>query len=125
MERQEINKFILFTGLCNILYTWSAAEEIQNIATTSSIHDVINGQKGYKQFLHVSDFHVDPHYATQKSCSKKNLNGTKQYGRYECDSPKILVKSAISYMKKRFPNPDFILWTGAFKLVNLFWCDFG
>jgi hypothetical protein len=31
---------------------------------------------------------------------------------FRCDSPKKLVLSAIRYLKKVEPNPDFILWTG-------------
>ena len=65
----------------------------------------------YRQFIHVSDFHIDPEYLNHNSC-KGVPEGNKPYGDYLCDSPKILVKSAIKFMQKKFPNPDFILWTG-------------
>ena len=67
--------------------------------------------KRYRQFIHVSDFHIDPEYSNHNSC-KSVPEGDKPYGDYLCDSPKILVKSAIKFMQKKFPTPDFILWTG-------------
>ena len=33
-------------------------------------------------------------------------------GDYQCDSPLLLLKSAVLAMNKFEPNPDFILWTG-------------
>ena len=118
MAGQGTNTFLVFFGLCNILYTWSVAVEIQTTsAPPQNIDDVTNTHKPYRQFLHVSDFHYDPNYLTghyYNSC-KTMPNATQEYGSYECDSPKILVKSAIDYMKRKFPNPDFILWTGRLK----------
>ena len=35
-----------------------------------------------------------------------------KYGDYNCDSPWMLVVSAINAMTNYEPHPDFILWTG-------------
>ena len=80
-----------------------------------------------RRFLHVSDFHLDPLYAEGSNvkdfCHGVNNTGiygsdaaqsvrAGRFGNFKCDSPQILVKSAIKYMKKILPDPDFILWTG-------------
>ena len=92
----------------------SVEDELVPENSSSSPKTTDEVPKKYKQFLHVSDLHMDINYDEQKSC-KKEYNGTnedKPFGNFMCDSPEILVKSAIEYMKKQFPNPDFILWTG-------------
>ena len=108
MTTKNINALIIFVGLWDQFFIWSLADEN---STSSTISDRDNVSKPYTQFLHVSDFHIDPNYEKHLSC-KTTPNHTQEYGDYLCDSPKVLVKSAIKYMKKKFPNPDFILWTG-------------
>ena len=127
MAGQRFKTILLFIGLHCLLPMWSIADEIKTSDITSGLDDIPKSKTSIRQFLHVSDFHMDPNYATHKSCKKYDLTNTtyepddtKPYGDYFCDSPKILVKSAIEYMKKRFPRPDFILWTGRERFFNLF-----
>ena len=116
MLSQNIKTFPLVI-LCKILCTWSVAQETNSANNNKSCNGNADGTKQYRQFLHVSDFHFDRHYASEAgndSC-KPRKSDTKpygQYGDYECDPPQVLIESAIDYMKNKFPNPDFILWTG-------------
>ena len=115
MLTQSTNIFPLL--LCKILCTWSVAQEPNSTNNNTSLNGILDGDKQYRQFLHVSDFHFDRHYAStarKNSCKhrKSDNNPYGQYGDYKCDPPQILIESAIDYMKKQFPDPDFILWTG-------------
>ncbi|KAM7295453.1 putative acid sphingomyelinase [Ixodes scapularis] len=71
-------------------------------------------------FWHVTDIHYDKDYATHgvrdAMCHLvPNVTGSDDIGPYgdvKCDSPKLLVESAVAAMRSIEPNPDFVLWTG-------------
>ena len=118
MTTQVINGIIIFIGISVQFFSWSFADDNNSSSTISNLDNVSKSPKAYTQFLHVSDFHMDTNYSQHASC-KKTTDDAHIYGKfgdYLCDSPKVLVKSAIEYMKQEFPDPDFILWTG---IVNL------
>ena len=118
MIRQGVHILFFLLVLFQFMWTWTVAvsTQQQSISTTPipPDADVKNGNnKKYRQFLHISDFHYDPHYDQNKSCDmRKNEAKPGRFGDYRCDSPKILIQSAVNYMKQLFPKPDFILWTG-------------
>ena len=114
MEGQNLFVVLLLLGIDGLYLVRSVEDELVTTKSSTSFNAIDKPPKKYKQFLHVSDLHMDTHYDERKSCKKgyaENIED-KPYGNFMCDSPKILVKSAIDYMKKQFPNPDFILWTG-------------
>ena len=92
----------------------SAQQQSTSTESTPPDADVTkHNNKEYRQFLHISDFHYDPHYDKNKSCRmQENKAKPGRFGDYRCDSPKVLIQAAVKYMKQLFPNPDFILWTG-------------
>ena len=102
---------ILFCVVSHYIMPSTSAETGATIETSMAPEGTESSLKQYRQFIHVSDFHIDPEYSNHNSC-KSVPEGDKPYGDYLCDSPKILVKSAIKFMQKKFPTPDFILWTG-------------
>ncbi len=71
------------------------------------------------KFFHISDLHLDFNYSTDGSVANQchfvdgvppeKLNVV---GNHACDSPYILVESAVRKMSLVNRNPDFILWTG-------------
>ena len=73
------------------------------------------------KILQVSDLHIELNYTVDgnpddycrpfknKSEKSEKLNPV---GDYRCDSPEILVQSALRKMREFEPNPDFIVWTG-------------
>nr|XP_053634735.1 acid sphingomyelinase-like phosphodiesterase 3b isoform X2 [Cherax quadricarinatus] len=69
-------------------------------------------------FWQITDIHWDQQYSVYGDANKmchKSYTSTKHngvYGNYLCDSPWLLVKSAIDAMKEINNKPDFILWTG-------------
>lgn len=70
-------------------------------------------------FWHISDLHLDYFYTGGGNSSNfchKISDGTdsdvKDTGDYNCDSPQILVESALKAMQLVEPNPEFIVWTG-------------
>uniref|UniRef100_A0A8C3FTG6 Sphingomyelin phosphodiesterase acid like 3B n=1 Tax=Chrysemys picta bellii TaxID=8478 RepID=A0A8C3FTG6_CHRPI len=74
-------------------------------------------------FWHITDLHLDPEYrvATNPlhvcpSAGSKPVSNAGTWGNYMCDSPWSLINSSIYAMKAILPDPDFILWTGAFQL---------
>ena len=114
MEGQNLIVVLLLLGIDGLYLVRSVADELVTTKGSTSFDAIDKPPKKYKQFLHVSDLHMDTHYDEKKSCKNDYVQNKedKPYGNVMCDSPKILVKSAIDYMKKQFPNPDFILWTG-------------
>ena len=124
MATQTINASIIFIGIWIHFFAYSFADENNSSSTINNLADDSKSRMRYPQFLHVSDFHMDTNYSEHASC-KKTTDDTHiygEYGDYLCDSPKVLVKSAIEYMKQEFPDPDFILWTGLAKylLANIY-----
>ena len=118
MATQIISASIILIGIWVNFFAWSFADENNSSNTIGNLGNVSKDLKPYRQILHVSDFHMDTNYSGRASC-KNTTDDTHiygEYGDYLCDSPKVLVKSAIEYMKQKFPHPDFILWTG---MVNL------
>ena len=114
MEGQNLFVVLLLLGMNDLYLVRSVEDELAPTDSPTSLKAIDKPSKKYKQFLQVSDLHMDTNYDEQKSCKKDNEQNNEDmpYGNYNCDSPKILVKSAIEYMRKQFPNPDFILWTG-------------
>jgi len=72
------------------------------------------------KFWHISDLHLDYNYEaggdTTNMChrfdSDKSDMGVGPAGNYSCDSPLLLVESALQAMQRHHPTPDFIVWTG-------------
>jgi len=78
------------------------------------------------QFWHISDLHLDYAYVkggdksnnchalSSSDADKPSINHdiVGPAGNYYCDSPKVLVESALLAMVRIEPNPDFIVWTG-------------
>ncbi|KAF2691234.1 Endopolyphosphatase [Lentithecium fluviatile CBS 122367] len=72
------------------------------------------------RFLHITDFHPDPHYKTYSSteedaaCHRKR--GPAGYYGAEtsaCDSPKSLVNATMEWIKDNLADQiDFVIWTG-------------
>lgn len=67
----------------------------------------------------VTDFHLDTNYSTQGDRSQMchlsgtlNLTRLGSFGDFSCDSPWLLVNSAIEAMYNYRATPDFIIWTG-------------
>ena len=102
---------IFLCAVCHHIMPSTAAENGTTTEMSMTPKGTETTPKRSRQFIHVSDFHMDPEYLNHNSC-KSVPEGNKPYGDYLCDSPKILVKSAIKFMQKKFPRPDFILWTG-------------
>jgi len=76
-------------------------------------------------FWHISDLHLDYKYVSggnasdnchpaSDNTSASDSDNVKDYGDYHCDSPLLLVESALSAMQtiSRNSTPDFIVWTG-------------
>ena len=116
MEVHSFFAVFLFLGTNEIYLVSSIEDELVQRNSSASLETIDEPTIKYKQFLHVSDLHMDKRYNEGRSC-QKHFNGTnedKPFGNFKCDAPKLLVKSAIEYMRKKFPNPNFILWTGMF-----------
>jgi len=78
------------------------------------------------QFWHISDLHLDYayvkggnksnncHAVSSSDAAKPSINHdiVGPAGNYNCDSPEVLVESALLAMARIEPNPDFIVWTG-------------
>eukprot|EP00795_Rhopilema_esculentum_P004337 gene4337-20546_t len=78
------------------------------------------------KFLHVSDIHLDLQYnnsLSKKSLCRNLVNITSEtapfqalYGRVRCDSPEILVESALGFMRNlsltKLGKIDFFMFTG-------------
>ena len=77
-------------------------------------------------FWHISDFHMDYKYVTggnvsnychptsDNVSSSNKSESVKDFGDYHCDSPLLLMESALCAMQTISNNstPDFIVWTG-------------
>ena len=76
-------------------------------------------------FWHISDFHLDYKYVSggnisndchpmSEDLSSSYSESVKDFGDYHCDSPLLLVESALSAMQiiSKNSTPDFIVWTG-------------
>jgi len=74
-------------------------------------------------FWHISDLHLDHLYREGGNisnwCHSNQLSqptphdlGAGPVGDYHCDSPLVLVLSALEAMARFQPNPEFIVWTG-------------
>ena len=74
------------------------------------------------QFWHISDLHLDYRYVSggnaSDNCHPMSDNtssgdsNVRDFGDYRCDSPLLLVESALSAMSNITSSPDFIVWTG-------------
>ena len=73
-------------------------------------------------FWHISDLHLDYFYSEggdvlnwcheRTGVNQTSEPGAGPAGEYSCDSPEVLVFSALEAMQKFQPKPDFIVWTG-------------
>lgn len=74
-------------------------------------------------FFHISDIHLDPlysrHATPESTCRGFVINSSEPLGQYGCDSPLLLLRTALEEMAKLSNNPDFILATGDFATFNL------
>ncbi|CAH1773028.1 unnamed protein product [Owenia fusiformis] len=102
---------------------------------------IVKGQESTGTFWQITDIHLDPFYSEDgqvgnlchktssytirkassdpksKSRSHGNTNENEperpgMFGTYGCDSPSILVDSAVHAMKQFKSDADFIVWTG-------------
>eukprot|EP00271_Cylindrocystis_brebissonii_P000029 TRINITY_DN1002_c1_g1_i1.p1 TRINITY_DN1002_c1_g1~~TRINITY_DN1002_c1_g1_i1.p1 ORF type:complete len:876 (-),score=128.45 TRINITY_DN1002_c1_g1_i1:1309-3807(-) len=75
------------------------------------------------KFFHISDIHLDPLFrsgATTASDCRGALEQAEQpFGTYGCDSPLLLLRSALEEMARVASAPDFILVTGDMSSFNL------
>ncbi|KAL0214359.1 hypothetical protein P9112_006543 [Eukaryota sp. TZLM1-RC] len=66
-------------------------------------------------FWAINDIHYDPFYNTgsdeSKSCHT-GIGNAGPYGSISCSAPKLLVDSALDFMAKKHPNPDFVAFLG-------------
>ncbi|KAE9548683.1 hypothetical protein FO519_008105 [Halicephalobus sp. NKZ332] len=68
----------------------------------------------------MTDFHYDADYNVQgepsemchRNASDAHPKNIGYYGDYKCDSPKLLIKHALTNAQIILPNPELILWTG-------------
>ena len=68
-------------------------------------------------FLQISDQHLEWEYHEgtdpSKDYCRSNVPGSAgRFGDYGCHSPEALISAHFEECKARFPEPDFILWTG-------------
>ncbi|KAM9940311.1 hypothetical protein OXX80_000231 [Metschnikowia pulcherrima] len=70
------------------------------------------------RFLHVTDFHPDPHYKPGSDIEGMCHGGAGKAGKYGdaimgCDSPMALVEQTIDWIAENLKDKiDFIVWTG-------------
>ena len=82
---------------------------------------IVGGEGG--SFWHISDLHLD--YLYEKGGNVSNFchqqtgasnessdSDVEEWGNYRCDSPLLLVDSALLAMKTIQSQPQFIVWTG-------------
>lgn len=81
----------------------------------------ITGEKRkiHGRFLHITDFHPDPHYKEGSDvdgmCHGSDKGLASKYGDaiLGCDSPMILVENTIKWVEENLKDKiDFIVWTG-------------
>ncbi|KAG5938217.1 hypothetical protein E4U59_003914 [Claviceps monticola] len=92
----------------------------------SSERKFISGKKPL-QIVHYSDIHLDPLYSEgastqcqRPSCCRtlgqdskeKPLHGAGRFGDHKCDTPMTLERSMYDFIKKKFPNAAFSIFTG-------------
>jgi hypothetical protein len=70
-------------------------------------------------FWHLSDIHLDPLFLANGSsfsnCRVADPSAkVTPFGKYGCDAPQRLLESALDYMNRVQPNPDFIIISGDF-----------
>jgi len=69
------------------------------------------------KFWHMTDIHLDTLYSAAGDradfCRNSSFGSSAMdSGDYQCDSPLLLLKSAVRAMSQFEPDPEFILWTG-------------
>ena len=71
------------------------------------------------KFWHISDLHLDYEYEAGGDITAFCHHTNNSYdqsvgpaGNYSCDSPLLLVESALQAMARHEDSPDFIVWTG-------------
>ena len=74
-------------------------------------------EKSTLHFLYLNDLHIDPkyeEYSANGSCRTKSESVTipKPFGQYSCDTPPKTFTSLLNFVKKTYPQLDFILFGG-------------
>ena len=76
------------------------------------------GAKTVGKFWAFADAHFDEEYRKggdpKLRCTAK-ANGTKgasEFGDFACDTPAVMLQSAVGFMASVEPNADFVLWAG-------------
>ena len=83
------------------------------LVASASAKKVRDDDVGY--FWHFTDTHISPSYVAGSDPNARCYWGTGsagKYGHYYCDSPVLLLNTAIEGMIKRVGEPDFILYGG-------------
>ncbi|KAI8640196.1 Metallo-dependent phosphatase-like protein [Parasitella parasitica] len=85
-----------------------------------NIHKRGEGASG--KFVHVTDFHFDPHYVEGASvssfCHRKDGENDKgiagKFGTLgsKCDAPKALIDATFEFLKEQASDADFVIYTG-------------
>ena len=116
MEVHSLLAVFLFLGINELYLVSSIEDELAQRNISPSLETTDESTIKYKQFLHVSDLHMDRRYDEGRSCKKdyNETNEDKPFGNFKCDAPKLLVKSAIEFMRNKFPNPEHIVNTNRF-----------
>lgn len=70
-------------------------------------------------FLQISDIHFDANYSeygvVQEKCHLNNSYPEQHispWGHLDCDTSFLYMENALEKIQKKFPDPDFIIWTG-------------
>ena len=83
---------------------------------------IVEGEGG--SFWHISDLHLDylyekggnvSNFCHQQTGGNNNVTSdseVEEWGNYRCDSPLLLVDSALLAMQTIQSQPQFIVWTG-------------
>lgn len=105
-------KLSTILGIVNILVASSLATT--TTTTTKKVaHNKNDDDVGY--FWHITDTHISPSYLQGTDPNTHCYSGTGSAGRYGnflCDTPVLLLNTAVEAMIKRVGEPDFVLYGG-------------
>ena len=71
-------------------------------------------------FIHLTDQHLDWEYHENTDpavdwCHSNKKGDAGHFGSFKCHMPKVQLEASFSELKRLFPEPEFILWTGDFR----------
>lgn len=110
--------------LSSVSLTEAETESLSKLGLTKKdpvqITDPLTGATRtiYGRFLHVTDFHPDPHYKPGSNIDRMCHSGKGEAGKYGdaifgCDSPLSLVELTLDWIEENLHDKiDFIVWTG-------------